>query len=422
MNIEEKRREWKVRRKMRKELKEYDTIQFWNNRLSASSEIFRMMYFVRFMQYLNSGNSKFKEYTPDQLIEYQRDAASHARYHLLNQVQGYIGTLEKITHPDGKHKYRSSTIGYIYSTLRSFFAHNRCGLPRDIGFTMVGEVPPVEGDLTTDEIREVIHHVNPVYKAAFLSIFQGGMDQQSFTYWNENGYKDLVKQLEKDPKAIRIRFPRRPKVRRKIEQPFHTYVGTDGIDYIRKWLDIRPDINRARDDDGIFVDKETTVIFTNQIKHPVTKQMLDVHWRDALFKLGIIKKKRAGYSGNRYGKNLHEMRDVFRSVWEKTSANKNVAEFMMGHQVDPLHYNKACRDMEWTESEYLKALPWLNIMSGGGEMKAVKDELTEKNAQIEELKAEISRLKVTPIDKEALIEDILVRLAGEAEKKDSDGI
>ncbi|GAH18485.1 unnamed protein product [marine sediment metagenome] len=65
------------------------------------------------------------------------------------------------------------------------------------------------------------------------------------------------------------------------------------------------------------------------------------------------------------GKNIHEIRDVFRSKWEISIAKPSVSEFMMGHQVDKMGYNKAHRDENWVIKEYRKALPLLQLMSSG---------------------------------------------------------
>lgn len=386
------------------ELKEYEAVKKWNSRLSVSSKAMRMSHLRKLMEYLHDGNSKFKDFSPDQLVKYQRNAISYARYDILDQIQAWSKAMESATHLDGTSKYRTGYIGQVYATIRGFFAHNRCELPRDKGFTTTGEVPPVLGMLTIEEIKTVVQYVKPIYKAVFLCLFQSGMDQASFKYWSENGYKTLIEALKEDPKVIKIDFPNRPKIRKKVEKPFHTYIGTDAIDALKRWLEIRPD--------------DTTDIFTNQFKRQLKNSSLRGTWQYSLKKLGIIKMKRQGYTGNRYGKNIHEMRDVFRSVWEKTPANKNVVEFMMGHTIDPLNYNKACRDTDWTEQEYLKALPWLNIMSGGAEMKAVEDELIEKDTRIEELEAEIARLKESPVDKEELFEELLARLKKDLNKEE----
>ncbi len=67
--------------------------------------------------------------------------------------------------------------------------------------------------------------------------------------------------------------------------------------------------------------------------------------------------------GGRTGKGLHELRDAFRTRYHKSLGDPLVAEFMMGHQVDPLGYNKAMDDIDYVKREYRKAEPWLNIIS-----------------------------------------------------------
>ena len=88
---------------------------------------------------------------------------------------------------------------------------------------------------------------------------------------------------------------------------------------------------------------------------------LQHYWMDRLTKLGLVKRRKG--RGQRYGKNLHELRDVFRTQWEKSPAKGSVAEYMMGHKVDPLEYNKAHKDDKWTLQEYKKARSMLEILS-----------------------------------------------------------
>jgi len=78
---------------------------------------------------------------------------------------------------------------------------------------------------------------------------------------------------------------------------------------------------------------------------------------------------------------------VFRSQWEKSPVKGSVADFMMGHQVDPLLYNKAHRDGAWVRREYRKALPWLEIMSSGRPFGLVEEE------EIDLLKKRVSQLE-----------------------------
>ncbi len=96
-------------------------------------------------------------------------------------------------------------------------------------------------------------------------------------------------------------------------------------------------------------------------------------------RIGVIDPiKRGAGRGHQTGKNLHELRDVFRSQWEKSPAKASVAEFLMGHVVDPLEYNKAHYDRKWVRKEYLNALPMLQLMSSGRPFGQVEEEKLEE--------------------------------------------
>ena len=91
----------------------------------------------------------------------------------------------------------------------------------------------------------------------------------------------------------------------------------------------------------------------------------------------------------RYGKNLHELRDLFRTRWEKSGARGAAAEFFMGHVVDPLDYNKAYRDEAFARAQYLEAEPWLNVVSEEpskvdvGEVRSLRHQLDDLESRLE---------------------------------------
>lgn len=283
--------------------------------------------------------------SPEELLEYQRDTDNGTRYVILDLLQRHVRGVH------GRYHYKLKP----YTSVRSFFMHSRADLPPDKGFILKAEKPPVEGTLTLDEIKRVILASNPLYQAVFLCILQGGMDERAVVDWSKTGYDTLVsdlaeaKSLRREDRVIRIRLPGRKKYRN--VKPFHTYIGVDAIDALENWVKRRP--------------RDAEAIFTNQYGEPLAEDNMRTLWTRKLKLLGIVEPKNTSNTGNRYGKNLHEVRDVFRSQWEKSPAKGSVAEYMMGHKIDPLEYNKACRDEGWTLREYRKAGPYLQIMSSG---------------------------------------------------------
>ena len=259
--------------------------------------------------------------------------------------------------------------------------HSRAELPRDPSFRIRSDIEPVRGVLTVKELRDMILSSRPVYQAVLISMFQAGMGAAEFEYWNLNGWPALREALRGDPDVIRVDLPGR-KAGRNVRS-FYALIGGDAIKAIRTYVKSRP---------------EGEAIFYNQIKKPIQRDALKHYWLRHLSKIGLINPKGNNYSGNRYGKNLHEIRDVFRSMWEKSPAKASVSEFMMGHVVDPLNYNKAFRDEAWVRQEYMKAVPMLQIMSSGIPFGQVdENEIVELRQEIAILRDTVQGLQATMI-------------------------
>lgn len=320
------------------------TVAKWRGRLAASTFTAHRNIFRMFMRWLRENGGEFSDYSPDDFIAYMKDEDRKKGdgFKVLDLVQSFVDQLD----------WRYNSKVRAYAAVRSFFLHNRAELPRDGGYEMRSNKPPVEGTLTIDEIRDIIMGSNELYQAIYISMFQGALDLSGFEYWNTNGWEDLKEQLRDDPEVVKVKLPGRKRQRNK--RPFYTFIGGDSIKAIRNYLPKRP--------------KGGTAIFYNKDGGAVNKKAVKMYWLRHLDRQGLISRAvgrgRKG-RGNRYGKNLHEIRDVFRSQWEKSPAKVSVAEFMMGHTVDPLEYNKAYRDESWTRREYMKALPMLQIMSSG---------------------------------------------------------
>jgi hypothetical protein len=288
------------------------------------------------MIWLQSSGSKFAKHNPDQLIEFQIESNGRGRNEILDEVQNFILSL----------KGRTQTKKTAMSNIRSFFIHNRASLPEDPSFKVKGDEPKVVGKLSPENVRDMLLSCNEVFQAVFSCMFQAGMDQESFIYWNQNGLSDLKRQLKEDSDVIKIDLPGR-KMKRN-EAPFYTFIGPDAINTVRNYFEVRP--------------KNADAIFLDQSKTPISKSGMQSYWARHLRKLGFIPRNKGSLS-SRYGMNLHELRDVFRTLWAKSPAKPEVAEYLMGHTTDKLGYDKSNLDVHWTRVEYLKAVPWLNILS-----------------------------------------------------------
>lgn len=376
----------------------YQTVKAWLSRLGDSTQRVARSNFNNWIQWVRENGGEFSEFTPDDLVEYQKNVGNGDRFKILDTlIQPYLKQAD----------IRLHTKRHRYTHIRSFFLHNRAELPKDPSLTLRAKKPPVMGTLELDDIRLVVLGSKPCYQAAFLSMFQGSMDQEMFTYWNEHGYESLVNQLAevskqpRDERAIKIELPGRKKA--KFEKPYYTFIGPDAIDAIINWLPYRPE--------------DTHAIFTDNRGKPLAKSNLRHYWNYHLNRLGRVPENLTKKS-ERTGKGLHEMRDVFRSQWSKSPANHIVGEYLMGHQIDPLEYDKSFRDVGYYRGEYLKALPMLQLISSGepfGQVdkteiqkleRIIKDQATKiENLESEKQEAEsITNTLVTKI--EALIKRV----------------
>ena len=186
-----------------------------------------------------------------------------------------------------------------------------------------------------------------MYRAIFLCIFQGAMDQQRFWEWNKNGLHDVQEQLALGKNPIQIDFIGRKKYRN--IKPYFSFLGTDAVNSLKAYMKMRPDAGDA--------------IFYNYMGNPVTPNAVYQYWMRHLVKCGYINRDHNEGRRKRYGFNPHELRDIFRSQWEKSPAKPSAAEHCLGHAGDPLGYEKASSDPKWVREQYVLAMPWLNIIS-----------------------------------------------------------
>ena len=387
--------------KSKEYLQTFRSVGRWLNRLGAPSRRVRLAYFRQFVLWMQEEGNEFKAFTPDDLIEYQEDADKKTRYDILDMLQRYVlGTVGT-----------ANTKNARYSSVKSFFLHNRAPLPADVFNIKAGNgiTKSVQGTLTAEEVKHAILTYRPAFAAAYLSMYQGALDQEMFTHWNTHGYESLMEQLKQNPDIVKIELPGR-KSNRNVK-PYYTFIGSDAIKAIRTYLKRRPNYkwtvkiegrNRTKIPD---TSKPITAIFVNQYGNPISKSALAQYWIRHLRVCGIVNKM----ENNRSGKGLHEMRDVWSSIWTKGPAEKVCGEYFMGHEIDSLNYDKSFRDTAFYLNEYRKNLNYVNIMSRP-EAYGLIDKITYDNARMKEMKDRIDTLenltKLLPTNQRALWEEI----------------
>jgi hypothetical protein len=133
------------------------------------------------------------------------------------------------------------------------------------------------------------------------------------------------------------------------EYQYYTFVAGDSLIALKKYMVER--------DKGKFADRPK--IFLNSRSEALTQVALYRYWNRKLVNLGI--KNTGGWQGT----NIHELRDVFRTLWRKSSVDVAFGEYFMGHRgsLDQYGYDKTAEDVGEMKRKYLEALPILNIMS-----------------------------------------------------------
>jgi integrase len=362
-------------------VKESPAVKAWLGRLGVETARQNAYTFKAWIDWLKD-HPKFKGFTPDQLVEYQRAASNGSQYDVLTAIQDYIASCSGL---------RLGTKRTRYMVLRGFFLHSRTTLPDDPTFRVRGDVEKVFGELKPEEIRSIVLSCNKMYQAVFASMLMGGLDEASLVYWSNHGLEKLREDLKTDPDIITIHLPGRKRTLN--AEPFETRIGRDAVDAVKRYL-VERDTHAPRDGP----------IFLDQYGKGLTRRAIQIYWRSKARRVGVIK-PRGHDMRTRTGKSPHELRDTFRTMWAMSGAAPHIAESMMGHAVDDLGYDKSYKNTRYVDGEYRKAAKWLNIFSSGraygvvpeDEMERLERELKElragKSSEMEGLKANVKELR-----------------------------
>jgi hypothetical protein len=273
------------------------------------------------------------------MVVFQKNAVGDDRYRIVDLLVEYV-------------RERGGTYRGMrtrYTTVRSFFLHSRAELPRvPVRFTPTRDA--AVGRLNLDVLRVLVQAAGLRNRAIYLTLFQGLMDQKRFTEFNRRGFE-----LAEHVRRVGVETPFRVdflRGRKGNARPFNTWIGRDALEAWRLYFDRErgwpnPGEAAALDGDG----------------KPLGRVALRASHRYLLRKLRFV----TGYGdkSTRYGYNLHELRDLARSILEKARAdgfNPQSAEYWMGHTVDPLYYNKVWKlDPEYNLAQYRIAEKYLSL-------------------------------------------------------------
>ncbi|MGO9643958.1 MAG: hypothetical protein ACLPY5_04335 [Candidatus Bathyarchaeia archaeon] len=191
-----------------------DPVTFWLTRLDLDTQKSNRSQFNRWMNWLHQQKG-WETATPRELLVRHLEAQDD--YVVLDLLQNYISTL--ILRKDSKKK--------SYSTIRSFFAHNRTPLPHDPAFRIRGDKPPVQAKLTVDNVIESIHASTLRYRSILHFKWQAFLDNARLIYVNTHNTEQIIEQIQAETKPVRIDVPGRKENENDPEGRFYTYIGDD---------------------------------------------------------------------------------------------------------------------------------------------------------------------------------------------------
>jgi hypothetical protein len=301
-------------------------------------------------------------------VRFQKKAAGEDRFKLADLV------VKHVKERGGTY----STMKWRYATVRSFFMFHRADLPT----VRVNWQPTKDatiGRLNIDILPVLLVGSTLRDRAIYLSFFQGLMDQHRFfTYFNMKGF-ELGRHVKETGvlKPFRIDFLRGRKQNR---HSFNTWLGRESLEAWKLYFE------RIR---GYPKQGEPAAI-DNRRKALRKEAFVRVHTR-RLARLKIIQPGNS--TDTRYGYNIHEFRDLARSVLEKAKGegfNTNSAEFWMGHNVDSLFYNKIWKlDPEYNLKQFKIAEKYLSILSNP----PISEEIRKQEDRMKEMQERLAKLE-----------------------------
>ncbi len=339
------------------------------------SRLYKLAGFLEFLQ----GNERLRGLTPRQLVEFQANAEKKDQFVILDALQAYF--------QGRKGTYNSLVVQY--AILRSFFKKNRAPLPED-DFAIHADRPPSSGKLTVEIIKALVENSPMGRKAFYLTLWQGLMDLERFTQFNAGCGEALTQHLKKEGIQTPFMFEYPGRKQTKNKKNYQTFIGRDALAAWKEYFE------RIRGWPGA----GEPILLVNGSGSCTKGAYRQLHMR-LLERLKYVKHSHS--TAVRYGYNLHEFRDVARTLLHLKGKGDGLdlqcVEYWMGHTTDPNQYDKFYMDRSYTLEHYRIAEKHLNIMSGvqtdreQQEVKKLRQDLQERDEVISDNQERISRVE-----------------------------
>jgi len=327
-------------------------------------------------RYTRWRRAKSLEYDPEKWVAECRDGTVKTLIAHLKTLQEYVRSPEF----DGDD---NETRKKHYFRIRGFYEANFVPLP-DVKLKLPANGNnKVEVEVTASSFLQMAGKVLSTGRlcardrSIILTMIQSGMDASTLTdVFNYAGYPQLVSVFGSgDPGAwdtaecpVKVEL-----FRPKSSHRFYSFLDVDGIDALKDWLGVRTrDFGRIRTFDPKTPNELATSepIYVNRYGQALVPHTVTGIFRESGKRAGVSiepSERPEQFKGARirYAWHSHECRDTIRTL-ARGRADTVVAEFILGHEIDRLGYDKSpWNDSEYFRREYAKmARPWLNPISG----------------------------------------------------------
>ncbi|MCK4478460.1 hypothetical protein KAU88_08060 [Candidatus Bathyarchaeota archaeon] len=270
----EKRKEWS---------KQHPSINRWLSNLQPKTQIRYLYYAHKYFTWVSQkGPDLFKNKTPEQLLDMQDECVrQRAQFKQVDLLRSYLNERE------GTY----STKMLIKSAIYSFYASNHVPLPRDINFKIRATRESVKGHMSIKELKNIILSSNKFHQAIFIIMFQSSMGLNELVYFNTHCWQQVKKQLDEGKQVVRVDLPRRKHRYMKPKGGYFTFFGKDGVDKLKKYLEVRGTVTRKDRTVQDTLPKLEEAIFVTEKWALISGESISCYFKRHTVKMGIIKKE-----------------------------------------------------------------------------------------------------------------------------------